>query len=200
MIHSYLVFFSPAPPPISWLMRRGFSHVMAAGYDLKLDMWVFYDPSRRATLITMHRPGPDCDRLLGIWARTCDPHVLRVYPQARRHLSPPLFSCTGAIKALLGVRSWSLWPHGLYRHLRANGAEIVEVPRPEVPVVLPVTVATQHSEGGPRDRPDAGGRNGAGASLFSGVSKGASIYSQSRGGCCQPIKWRNFSSAPTTRH
>jgi hypothetical protein len=136
VVRAWLVFFGPAPPGWwSLLCRKPFQHVAAIGYDPDLDVWLSFDPRRDRLILEVLRPGPEIDRRLGEFAHTCDPHVLRFTPRNDRRMSPAFFSCVGAVKALLGIRSCALVPAQLYRDLVRNGAEIVDVPKPEAALV-----------------------------------------------------------------
>lgn len=128
MIDRWLVFFTPAPPGWwSFALHPKFQHVAAAGYDLDTDTWCFVDPGRAGTVVTLER-GAAANGLLGALAFAASPHVLRVTAEPRRRMAPPLMSCTAAIKALTGSRSRALTPRGLYRDLKAAGAEPVALP------------------------------------------------------------------------
>ena len=169
MVREWLIFFGPAVPPISWITRKGFGHVFAVGYDPVVDRWIVYDPTRRGTLITVCIESEAFHQHLGLLAKTCEPHILRFAPRSDRRLSPLLFSCTAAIKALLGVRSCALWPRGLYRHLRAQGAEIVEVPKIEADSGVPLSEDSIAAAGGPVSQ---GGTRRAGPARERGSDQG----------------------------
>ena len=127
MVRNWLVFFGNAPKDsVARLLRPGFQHVCAVGCDAEHRVWVFYDPSAQGTRIDAMPWGEAVDRRLGEIA-AASPYCLRFAPAGERRFVPPVFSCTGAIKALLGVRSSALSPYQLYRHLLVRGAEIVEV-------------------------------------------------------------------------
>lgn len=171
MVNEWLIFFGPAAPPISWITRKGFGHVFAAGWDPIVERWIIYDPTRRGTLITVCIETEAFHEHLGLLAKACEPHILRFAPRADRRLSPLLFSCTAAIKALLGLRSRALWPYGLYRHLRAQGAEIVEVPQIEGDSGQPILV-TKHPAGAAGRSVDQGGTRRAGTAGEGGQDQG----------------------------
>jgi hypothetical protein len=129
MVKAWHVFFGPATRPWQYLMRRGFGHVLAAGYDPDHRMWIFFDPSRTGTMIQVMPEGPACAELYDTWVFGCRPHILRIVARSDRWICPPAFSCVGAIKALLGIRSRALLPFGLYRDLVARGAEKLYPPQ-----------------------------------------------------------------------
>jgi hypothetical protein len=52
-------------------------------------------------------------------------HVLRFAARRERRRTAPIFYCTGAMKALLGIDSPAVTPHGLYQDLLLCGAECV---------------------------------------------------------------------------
>jgi len=130
----WLIFFATGRRPWRWFMRRGFSHVMCAGYDAGAGLWVFYNPQSEATMIAVRRPGEEVDTMLGLW-RERSSVVLRVAQSYERRLSPPMLCCTASVKALIGVRCMALTPHQLMRHLVRRGAEVVDLPQAENGVV-----------------------------------------------------------------
>jgi hypothetical protein len=124
----WLVFFDDGTgrPWWSWFLRPGFRHVCAAAWYADERRWVYFNPSRRGLVIEIldeEEFGPRFELLLS----SCTA-ALRFASRFERQHAPALWHCVGAIKALLGVRSCALAPHGLYRDLVAKGAEIIEVP------------------------------------------------------------------------
>lgn len=122
----WLVFFGDGhlAPWWAWLLRPGFRHISAASWFADQERWVHINPCRTGTVIEVLRAdefGPRFQQLM-----TDSAAVLRVPARAERHATPRSFHCTGAMKALLGIRSRALSPHGLYRDLLRNGAEIVQ--------------------------------------------------------------------------
>lgn len=130
----WLVFFGEAEGTAWWarFCRPGFRHVSAAAYYADQMRWVYYNPSRSGTVIELYSGG-EFDERLGHLTMT-SAAVLRVRSRFERRCTPVLWHCVGAVKALLGVRSCALGPWQLYRHLVANGAEIVEVPERVRPI------------------------------------------------------------------
>lgn len=159
MVHAWLVFFGPAPPGWwSWVLHPQFQHVCAAGCDPETRTWVFFDPERVGTQIEVLPYGDSAEAKLGIWAVSAS-HVLRFVPRRDRALCPPMLSCTGAVKALLGISALgALAPRGLYRHLLAHGAEIIPVPRSEI---CGEPVQAGPAEGRPKGCRDAAARAAA---------------------------------------
>jgi hypothetical protein len=125
------VFFSEGHGPGFWRLftRRGFRHVAAAAYFADQGCWVFVEPCRHRMVISVRRPD-EAGPLFAALVHNATV-ILRVRGREQRRHVPAMFSCVGAIQALLGIRTRALRPHGLYRHLLAQGAEIVEPPQPE---------------------------------------------------------------------
>lgn len=155
----WLVFFGDADGTAWWagLCRPGFRHVSAAAYYADRGRWVYYNPARTGTVIEIY-DGDEFDERMGLLMHT-SAAVLRVQSRFGRRSTPAVWHCVGAVKALLGIRSMCVGPYGLYRHLRANGAEPVEVPNHVRPVRRWRHAAT--SAGGSGGEADA--RAGAGA-------------------------------------
>jgi hypothetical protein len=130
----WLVFFRDGGVQRWWnaLLRPGFRHVSAAAWFDREQRWVFVDPAYSQTVIRVVEDGPAATALLGHWTQE-SAAVLRVRSGAARSFVPPVMGCVGQVKALLGVRCRALSPFGFHRHLLAQGAEIVEVPQPEMP-------------------------------------------------------------------
>lgn len=128
-LRTWLVFFSDPAEGAWWspLLRRGYRHVSAAAWYDRERRWVYFDPTRRGLSIELWRAKDFDGRLGEIALRSA--LILRVRGRFERGAMPPTFWCVGAVKALLGVRSRALLPATFARHLLANGAEIVTVPR-----------------------------------------------------------------------
>lgn len=125
----WLVFFCDGEQPAWWarFLPAGFRHVAACAWFDDAERWVYYNPSRHSTVILIYRDedfGPRLTQLLASSAL-----VLRVVSSRQRQSTPFGWWCTGAIKALLGVRCGALSPEQLARHLLRNGAEVVHLPR-----------------------------------------------------------------------
>jgi hypothetical protein len=149
----WLVFFGNNDGCAWWarLCRPGFRHVSAAAYYADRERWVYFNPARRGTVIEIYE-GDEFDVRLGYLMQE-SAAVLRVQSRFGRTSTPALWHCVGAIKALLGVRSCALCPKGLHDHLRAIGAEPVEVPSRVKPVRGRIDPAA--SAGGSGDQADA---------------------------------------------
>ncbi len=142
----WLIFFSSADP-LSWwsrLMPKGFGHVCAAGWFADTQRWVHVNPTWRGLVVEVMTAEAFDTRFRQLIARSAA--VLRMPSSHARNGMPATFYCVGAIKALLGINSRALLPRGLYRDLRARGAEIVEVPE-------------QHDGGAVLDPEDPAGRS-----------------------------------------
>lgn len=102
-------------------MRPGYHHVMAMFYDPDGDAWLVLDPIFG---------GLQCRALTDSPSLTVQ--LLAAYPctawamvRLDRHAYPvctrgPL-TCVSVVKALLGLRGWSLTPYQLYRQIEALG-------------------------------------------------------------------------------
>jgi hypothetical protein len=125
----WLVFFGEAASPAWWrlLLKPGFRHVSAAAWYDEQQRWVWFNPTWRGTVIELYGPN-EFDARMGQLASDATA-VLRVRSRFGRGGAPAASHCVGAIKGLLGVRSCALTPRQLFRHLLANEAEMVEVPR-----------------------------------------------------------------------
>lgn len=122
----WLVFFSDGESPAWWhrFLRPGFRHVIAVAWFGEQKRWVYFNPSWKGAVLELYRQD-EFDIRFGHLMRTSSA-VLRVRSGFDRNGMPAAAYCVGAIKALLGLHCRALLPHGLYRHLLANGAEIVE--------------------------------------------------------------------------
>lgn len=126
----WLVFFGEADGSPWWghFLRPGFRHVAACAWFADQERWVYYNPTRRGTVILVYRD----EEFGGRFQQLVDDSalVLRVVARQSRTATPFGWWCTGAVKALLGVKARALGPHALARHLLRNGAEIVDMPAP----------------------------------------------------------------------
>lgn len=154
----WLIFFSDADAGAwwAWLFRPGFRHVTAAAWFAGAERWVYYNPTRRGTIIDVATDaefGPRFQQLVQDSAA-----ILRVRSGYDRGNAPAVTYCVGSIKALLGIRSCALGPWGLYRHLLANGAELVQRPSEDSLVKF---AASACPTGGSVDHGAAPGRSAA---------------------------------------
>lgn len=131
----WLVFFTEAEGAPWWsrFLAPGFRHVVAAAWFDDQQRWVLIDPTRRGTVVLIYRQ----DQFGGRFQQLMESSsvVLRVSSTLSRSATPFGWWCTGAIKALLGIRCRALSPRGLCRHLLRNGA-----------VRLPVPARSNHGE------------------------------------------------------
>jgi hypothetical protein len=145
------VFFSDSDRPHWWspLFRPGFRHIRAAAWYESAQRWVYFDPCGRGTHIEVATDaefGARFEHLIRTSAA-----ILRVRSEFARGGTPAAAFCVGQVKALLGVKSRALSPFGLYRHLVAHGAEVVERPREDAIVVSqPERACAAGPAGGPR--------------------------------------------------
>lgn len=126
----WLVFFGEAEGSPWWsrFLPAGYRHVAAAAWFAEQERWVYYDPTRRGTVILVYRDeefGGRLQRLIDDSAL-----ILRVRASQSRASTPFGWWCTGAVKALLGVKARALSPKSLANHLLRHGAEVVVMPGP----------------------------------------------------------------------
>lgn len=126
----WLVFFGEAEGEPWWsrFLQPGYRHVIACAWFAEQERWVYFNPTRRGTVILLYRDeefGPRFTQLVASSSL-----VLRVTARQARATTPFGWWCTGAIKALLGVKSRALSPKGLADHLLRHGAVTVDMPAP----------------------------------------------------------------------
>lgn len=111
---------------VDWLSPRGFWHVFAFAYDAAGKRWIIYDVNRGGTAVVALTSDQ-----FDVWLpymRAGGGRVLAVDLRARPRAWMQLgMWCVVAMRHLLGVRSLALRPVGLWRDLRAAGAEEVFV-------------------------------------------------------------------------
>lgn len=121
----WLVFFGEAEGAPWWgrFLAPGFRHVVACAWFAEQERWVYYNPTRRGTVVLIYRDDEFGPRLSQLIADSSV--VLRVASNHQRGTTPLGWWCVGAIKALLGVRGRALSPRSLCRYLQRNGATII---------------------------------------------------------------------------
>lgn len=126
----WLVFFGEAEGEPWWtrFLAPGFRHVAACAWFDEQQRWVYFNPTRRGTVILLYREDEFGGRFTQLLASSS--LVLRVRSRQARAATPFGWWCTGAIKALLGVNSRALSPKQLSDHLLREGAQALEVPAP----------------------------------------------------------------------
>jgi hypothetical protein len=110
-----------------WVTAPGYRHITACAWFAEQERWVYFNPTRRGTVILLYRDnefGARFEHLL-----TTSSCVLRVRATQTRTSTPFGWWCTGAIKALLGTRCRALSPRALRDHLLRHGAEQVGTAR-----------------------------------------------------------------------
>lgn len=124
----WLVFFGEAEGAPWWscLLAPGYRHVAACAWFDDQQRWVYFNPTRRGTVILLYREEEFGGRLTQLMnTSSC---VLRVVARQSRSSTPFGWWCTGSIKALLGVRSRALVPKSLCDDLVRLGATRVGMP------------------------------------------------------------------------
>jgi hypothetical protein len=124
----WLVFFGEAEGAPWWsrLCAPGYRHVAACCWFADQERWVYFNPTRRGTVILLYREDEFGGRFTQLMnSSSC---VLRVRSTMARGATPFGWWCTGAVKALLGVRGFAVTPLGLARYLQDHGAEAVLMP------------------------------------------------------------------------
>jgi hypothetical protein len=127
----WLVFFGEAEGAPWWsrFLAPGYRHVTACAWFDDQQRWVYFNPTRRGTVILLYREDEFGGRFTQLMnSSSC---VLRVVARQSRSTTPFGWWCTGSIKALLGVGSRALSPRALCRHLLRHGAEVVHMPGPD---------------------------------------------------------------------
>ena len=127
----WLVFFGDAEGEPWWarLLEPGYRHVAACAWFDDQQRWVYFNPTRRGTVILLYRDDEFGGRFQQmVNSSSC---VLRVIATQSRTSTPFGWWCTGGIKALLGVRCRALSVRGLRDHLLRHGAEVVQMPGSE---------------------------------------------------------------------
>lgn len=124
----WLVFFTEAEGAPWWsrFLAPGYRHVIACAWFAQQQRWVYYNPARTGTVILLYREDEFPARLTQLM--TSSALVLRVVARQSRTATPFGWWCTGAVKALLGVRGFAVTPFGLARWLQHRGAEAVLTP------------------------------------------------------------------------
>jgi len=124
----WLVFFTEGEREPWWakLLPVGFRHVAACAWFADQERWVYFNPTRRGTVILLYRD----EEFGGRFQQLLDTSslVLRVASRHQRSSTPCGWWCTGAIKALLGTGGMAITPRGLARYLQDHGAEAVLPP------------------------------------------------------------------------
>ena len=143
----WLVCFTNGDGHAWWdrLLRPGFRHVCAASYYADVGAWVLVDSTRTGLVVEVVPPDGFDGRMAQLVRDSAA--ILRV-PSAEGRSRAEFHAgwCVGTVKSLLGLNSRALAPFGLYRHLLAIGAEVVEIPRLDEPVQ-----DAQRPEGRPGD-------------------------------------------------
>jgi hypothetical protein len=121
----WLVFFSDGEQVSFWsqFLRPGWRHICAAAWYPEQERWVYVNPARDRTHIRVQRGEEFAARFTYLWGTSTA--ILEVATMGERQFCPAFFSCVGAIKGLLGLRSWALTPRGLYAALIHAGAKAV---------------------------------------------------------------------------
>lgn len=127
----WLVFFGEAEGAPWWsrFLSPGYRHVTACAWYDDQQRWVYFNPTRRGLVILLYREDEFGGRFTQLMnSSSC---VLRVTSTQSRSSTPFGWWCTGAVKALLGVRSRALSPRSLRDHLLRHGAEPLHMPGSE---------------------------------------------------------------------
>lgn len=124
----WLVFFGEAAGEPWWsrFLSPGYRHVTACAWFADQQRWVYFNPTRTGTIILLYREDEFGGRMTQLMQDSA--LVLRVVATQSRKATPFGWWCTGAVKALLGVRTRALCPRSLARHLLRHGAEVVSMP------------------------------------------------------------------------
>lgn len=147
--HLWVIFFGDTRQGHWWcrLLRPGFRHVAAAAWFVRQERWVIVDPVAGGTVVEVLRAEEANGWIGQLFAGASA--VVRFESGHARAMQPATGFCVAQIKALLGVRCRALTPYGLYRHLIAHGAEIVDAPKSGIVNEQPVQIAAAASVGRP---------------------------------------------------
>lgn len=118
----FVVFIHADSAAWHYVLRRGFRHVYAFGYDAPAGRWLVFDAAFDGFYIRAF-DGDTIDALVrGVAAGGGT--ILKAKTEAHRVKRPLLFAtCVTAIARLLGLPgACALSPYGLYRTLLARGA------------------------------------------------------------------------------
>lgn len=129
----WIVCFGPGDD-CGWIVRnvltRPWQHVVACAWYPEHERWVYFNPGRHGTAVQLYTD-KDFGRRFELVLNNAT-RVVEIASAFERNYVPPFFSCLGAIKALLGLRSWAPTPYLFYRELLRRGALELEVKHAEV--------------------------------------------------------------------
>lgn len=109
-----VVFQDSNAHPLSWMLKRGFRHVWCATRDGDRG-WVSYDWRQGIPSIRIEAAA---DHDLAAHYRAQGYTVLEIECGTIPSYKPlVLNNCVGHVKLVVGVKSWALSPHQLYKHL-----------------------------------------------------------------------------------
>jgi hypothetical protein len=142
----WFVVFHPAASSrwLSALAMGRFKHVSAFTYVQVGDCWLFLDAEWTGLRI-VHAKHEIARQQIARYAAHGVIVKCRRADAPMRLWSRAGFTCVSAVKQLLRVKTWSLRPDALYRHLLANGGELFN-----------------EASAADSSRPDAGAEPGAG--------------------------------------
>lgn len=113
-MHSYLIFGADNSHPLAWLLHKRHRHVWCIIADTEHNTWVSYDWAQGLPeLIT--QAALDFDIKAHYEAHGYD--VITIPESERSAVQGPIVlnNCVGHVKSVLGIRSFSLVPHQLYK-------------------------------------------------------------------------------------
>ncbi len=110
---------------LSALAMGHFKHVSAFTYVPVGDCWLFLDAEWTGLRI-VHASHGVARRQIARYAAHCSIVKCRRADAPMRLWGRAGFTCVSAVKQLLRVKTWSLRPDALYRHLLANGGELFD--------------------------------------------------------------------------
>lgn len=119
----WIVCFGPGDE-CGWIIRniltRPWQHVVACSFYAEHERWVYVNPGRYGTVVQLYTD-KGFTRRFDLILRNAT-RVVEYRSQFERSYVPPFFSCLGAIKALLGLRSLAPTPYLFYKELVRRGA------------------------------------------------------------------------------
>jgi len=122
-IKTWHVIFGEAQNPVWWqkLLKPGFRHVSALGYDLKGECWLYFDPGWDGITLRAATTG-EADTIIAM--AMLDGKMLQFDVQDNIVIKPRLFmTCVSQVLHLIGCNKFIFTPYKLFCALRKLGAK-----------------------------------------------------------------------------
>lgn len=123
----WMVFFGPGQNPgsLARCLTRPWQHVCCASFQGDLGMWEYVNPARDRTYFLTLTPEGFAPYFANLLEGSTA--IVEFPAHDERHFSPTFASCVGVVKGILGINSWAVTPHQLYKELRLRGASLVSL-------------------------------------------------------------------------